>query len=103
VHDAITNRLAALEQLCRRFHVRRLHVFGSLAAGRDRPGESDIDFLVEFEPLTPGTVADTYFGLLDALQELFGRPVDLVDATTIKNPYFRESVDESKQLVYAAA
>jgi predicted nucleotidyltransferase len=103
VHADIFNRLQALEQLCRRFHVRRLHVFGSLATGRDRPGKSDIDFLVEFEPLPTGTAADTYFGLLEALQGLFGRPVDLVDATTIRNPYFRESVDESKQLVYAAA
>jgi predicted nucleotidyltransferase len=99
----ITKRLDALNELCRRFHVRRLDVFGSVATGDDRPGESDIDFLVEFERLEPGTLADTYFGLLEALQDLFGRPVDLVDSTAIRNPYFRESVDESKRLVYAAA
>ncbi|HVT05551.1 MAG TPA: nucleotidyltransferase domain-containing protein, partial [Thermoanaerobaculia bacterium] len=52
-----------LERLCRCHHVQRLDLFGSAAAGTYRPGESDLDFLVEFEPLPPGAYADTYFGL----------------------------------------
>jgi predicted nucleotidyltransferase len=103
VHPDITERLEAVKQLCHRFHVRRLHIFGSMATGQDRPGESDVDFLVEFEPLGPGMMYETYFGLLEGLEALFGRHVDLVDASAIKNPYFRESVDESKKLLYAAA
>jgi hypothetical protein len=82
--------------------VRRLELFGSVAAGDDRPGESDIDFLVEFDPLAPGITLDTYFGLRQALEDLFNRPVDLVMDSAIKNPYFRRSVDETKVLIYAA-
>ena len=90
----------AIEALCRQYHVRRLELFGSVAAGDDRPGESDIDFLVEFEP--SGTSFNAYFGLRRALEDLFNRPVDLVVDSAIKNPYFRRSVDESKVLIYAA-
>ena len=92
---------AALEELCRRYRVKCLELFGSAAIGRDRPDESDLDFLVEFEPLPPGNYADAYFGLLEGLQQLFGRSIDLVVASAIKNPYFRESVNRTKALVYA--
>mgnify|MGYP000933832258 CR=1 FL=1 len=91
-----------VEQLCRAFHVRRLDLFGSAARGTDRPGESDLDFLVEFDDLPPGTYVDTYFGLLHALEDLFHRPIDLVTPDSIINPYFRESVDESKVPLFAA-
>ena len=91
-----------LERLCRRHHVQRLDLFGSAVAGTYRPGESDLDFLVEFEPLPPGAYADTYFGLLEALERLFGQPVDLVVASAIKNPYFRQSVERTKTTLYAA-
>jgi len=91
-----------LEDLCRRYHVRRLELFGSAASGQDRAGESDLDFLVEFDPLPPGTYADAYFGLLEALQSLSGRPVDLVVGSAIKNPYFRQSVEDTKALLYAS-
>jgi uncharacterized protein len=92
----------AIEALCRQYHVRRLELFGSAATGRFRPDESDFDFLVQFEPVPPGTYANRYFGLLEALQDLLGRPVDLIAAETIENPYLRESIEESKVLVYAA-
>jgi len=52
--------------------------------------------------LSPGTYADTYFGLLEAIEELFGARVDLVVASAIKNPYFHKSVDDTKALLYAA-
>ncbi|MER3420954.1 MAG: DNA polymerase subunit beta [Chloroflexota bacterium] len=91
-----------LEALCRRFGVRRLALFGSAARSLLHEGSSDLDFLVEFErPLRPG-YADRYFGLLEGLEALFGRPVDLVVDSAIKNPYFRESVDETKTVLYAA-
>lgn len=98
----VVQHQAEVERLCRRYRVRRLELFGSSATGGERSGESDLDFLVEFEPLAPGTYADTYFGLLEALEQLFGQPVDLVIASAITNPYFRESVERTKALVYAA-
>jgi predicted nucleotidyltransferase len=93
---------AELERLCRIYRVHRLELFGSAATGGYRPGESDLDFLVEFEPLPPGAYADAYFDLLDSLETLVGRPVDLVVASAIKNPYFRQAVEQTKILLYAA-
>jgi uncharacterized protein len=91
-----------LEALCRRFQVCRLDMFGSAASGSFRAGESDLDFLVEFELPNGAGYADRYFGLLEALQQLFARPVDLVVASAIRNPYFRESVERTRTLLYAA-
>jgi hypothetical protein len=99
--DEIAKRRADLEDLGRRFRVRRLEVFGSAATGAFRSETSDLDFLVEFEAPESKGYADRYFGLLEALEALFGRQIDLVVASTVKNPYFRESVERSKVLVYA--
>jgi len=98
----IGERQGELAEICRRFRVRRLELFGSAAAGGFREEESDLDFLVEFQPLGPGEHADAYFGLLQALEDMFGRRVDLVMAVAIRNRYFRESVDHTRRLVYAA-
>ncbi|HZO26781.1 MAG TPA: nucleotidyltransferase domain-containing protein [Chloroflexota bacterium] len=102
MHPDVARHREALERLCRQFHVRRLELFGSAATGSFRPGESDVDFLVEFEPLPPGEHANAYFGLLFGLEDLFGRPIDLVSPEAIENPYFREAVDETKVLIFAA-
>jgi predicted nucleotidyltransferase len=98
----ITPHRTALQELCRRHHVRRLDLFGSAATDRYRPAESDLDLVVEFEPLPAGTYVDTYFGLREALEQLFGASVDLLVASAIKNPYFRQSVEQTKTLLYAA-
>ena len=93
---------AELAGLCRQFGIRRLDLFGSAATGTDRPGLSDLDFLVEFETPSRANYADAYFDFKEALERLFGRPVDLIVASAIKNPYFRESVERAKLPVYAA-
>ncbi len=102
LNQVISNRAADLEQLCRRFSVRRLALFGSAATGRGLTEASDLDFVVEFEPLPPGAYADTYFGLLEALQQLFDRQVDLVVESAIKNPYFLEAVEATRMPLYEA-
>ena len=102
MHPDLIQHRAELERLCRAFHVHRLELFGSAATSRDRPGQSDFDFLVEFEALSPGAYANAYFGLLGALEDLFERPIDLVAPETIENPYFQQSVDETRVLIFAA-
>lgn len=103
IAPAVAERAAELERLCQLHRVQRLDLFGSAATGAYRPGESDLDFLVEFKPTDiPGARADAYFGLLEGLEELFGRPIDLVVESTIDNPYLRESVEESRTPVYAS-
>ena len=91
-----------IERLCRRFRVRRLELFGSAVRGQFDPETSDLDFLVDFEQLKPEEYADTYFGLLEGLRELFKRNVDLVMVSAVKNPYFLEGIERSRTLLYAA-
>ncbi len=91
-----------LEALCRKHGVRILEVFGSAADGTFIPESSDLDFLVEFFPLNPGEHYDAYFGLMEGLESLFGRRVDLVESGAMRNPYFIKSVNESRRPVYEA-
>ena len=92
----------AIANACRRHHVARLHAFGSLLRPDYRPGESDIDLLVEFESLQPSDLVEAYFGLEQQLNESLGSAVDLVMATAVRNPFVRADIDASKQLIYAA-
>lgn len=99
---SIDQHLEEVSELCRRYSVSSLSLFGSAARDDFDPELSDYDFLVDFQTLPPGQYADTYFGLLEALERLLGRPVDLVVNSAIKNPYFRQSVEQTKALLYAA-
>ena len=99
----IEDKREELNRLCRTYHVRRLELFGSASTSpRFDTLQSDLDFLVEFLPLQPGEYFDTYFGLLEALQNLFQRHVDLVMTRAIKNPYFLKSIDRTRRVLYAA-
>lgn len=92
----------ALRGLCRRFGVERFEVFGSGADGNFDPARSDLDFLVEFTAMEPGPLADAYFGLLRELELLFNRKIDLVTPRAIRNPFFLESVNRTRRMLYAA-
>jgi predicted nucleotidyltransferase len=92
-----------LEELCIKYRVRRLDIFGSALTDKNFDIKtSDVDFLVEFMPLKQGEYADTYFGLLEALEDLFKRHVDLVMTGAIKNPYFLEAINKNRKVLYAA-
>ena len=91
-----------MEQLCRRYRVRRLELFGSAVSGQFDPDTSDLDFLVTFEELEPTAYADAYLGLYEDLTALFARRIELVSTTAITNPYFLESIQRHRQTLYAA-
>jgi predicted nucleotidyltransferase len=99
----IKARRADLEAVCRRNGVSRLEIFGSAATGRFRPAQSDLDFLVEFQPssIASRDLFSRYFGLKEDLERLFGTKVDLVMAGAPKNPYFIESLNSSRTVLYA--
>ena len=99
----VEKKREALAELCRKYRVRRLEIFGS-AVDQDsfEPKSSDLDFMVEFFPLKRGEHADTYFGLLEELKNLFGQKVDLVMKRAVTNPYFLESINGNKVELYAA-
>ncbi len=98
----IEDNRAGLEALCRRSQVRRLEIFGSAVDGTFDRNSSDFDFIVEFNDLPGNGYADAYFGLAEALKALLDRDVDLLVLAAIKNPYFRESIERSRTLLYAA-
>jgi len=92
----------ALIDLCRKFHVKRLDVFGSAATG-DFDHSSDIDFLVEFNSEVTQRRFDNYFDLRRALEQLFGRSVDLVEPGGLRNPYFIRRVNQTRRQIYASS
>jgi len=101
--DLVKTQSQQLTELCRQYNVKYMGLFGSALDEKDfDPQRSDIDFLVEFLPLKPSQHAKSYFGLLEKLQDLFGRNIDLVEINAIKNPYLMESVDKSRIQIYAA-
>ncbi|MFA5845232.1 MAG: nucleotidyltransferase domain-containing protein [Coriobacteriia bacterium] len=97
----LEDKRQAVEQACLRFHVSRMHVFGSALRDDLRPGESDIDLLVEFSPMSPHDLADSYFDLLDELRSILGVEVDLVMSDAVKNPYIAADIERTKQVLYA--
>ena len=89
--------------LCGRYGVRRLALFGSALRDDFDPGRSDLDLLVEFSPTSPQEHAEAYFGLLENLESLFGRRVDLLELGAVRNPYLRREIEEQQETLYAAA
>lgn len=99
----IEENYEVLKSLCVRYRVRRLELFGSALTGNNfDPERSDLDFLVEFLPLKQGEYADAYFGLLEAIERLFNKDIDLVMTGAIKNLYFLESINKNRKVLYAA-
>ena len=93
--------LDAIARACKRHGVERLPIFGSVLTDRFDPEASDIDFLVDFAQDTTDLFHD-YFELKVELERITGRPVDLVDASTVRNPYFKASALGSAQELYLA-
>jgi predicted nucleotidyltransferase len=79
----ITDNLDALADICRRHGVTRLEIFGSAARGDFDPARSDADFLVTFQPAVRNDIG-ALDDLKESLEELLGRPVDLVERETIE-------------------
>lgn len=94
--DLYSNEIKAL---CRQYKVKRLSAFGSIVKGGFND-ESDIDLIVDFEPLPLSGYGKNYFALKFALEDYFNRPVDLLEEKEIKNPYFRKDISAYQQLVY---
>jgi predicted nucleotidyltransferase len=102
VQSIITENREKIADLCRQHHVRTLAVFGSAARDDFDPARSDVDFLVDFEPLSDLDYAPNFFSLLRSFDRLFGRRVDLLTPPSIRNPYLRESIEADKVPLYAA-
>jgi predicted nucleotidyltransferase len=103
MHADIAEKREAISELCRRYGVARLEIFGSAARGTDfDPETSDADFLVEFDKVSGISPLNQHFGFADELEKLLGRSVDLVQPSAIENPYLRAAIDRSRELIYGA-
>ena len=104
MHAAIAEKKEEIAEICRRYRVSRLEVFGSAARGGDfDPERSDADFLYQFQPpLHPG-IFRRYMGLIRDLEATLGRDVDIVEIGSVGNRHLRELIDRSRELVYDSA
>lgn len=91
-----------LRELCSQHEVERLELFGSAARGDFDPKSSDLDFLVLFRKEGKLNAADRFLGLLAAMEDLFGRKIDLVDVSAARNPYFMAEALKHRVKLYAA-
>ena len=88
-----------INKLCATHKVRSLYAFGSVLNSNFNIN-SDIDLIVDFMDVDVNNYVDNYFDFKFSLQDIFKRPVDLLEEQAIKNPYFRQAVDQTKELVY---
>ncbi|MFN8256644.1 MAG: nucleotidyltransferase domain-containing protein [Bacteroidales bacterium] len=89
-----------LVELCGKYNVKQLFAFGSVVKNKLKT-DSDLDFLVYFnENLQLLDYADNFFDFMYELEILFNRKIDLISGKAMKNPYFIEEVDKTKQLLY---
>jgi len=89
----------AIQNLCITHKVKRLYAFGSVLTNNFNK-KSDIDLIVDFEAIDVANYADNYFDFKFSLQDILKRPIDLLEETAIKNPYFRQAINQKRQLVY---
>jgi hypothetical protein len=99
MHPIVESKRLEVADLCRRRHVRRLEVFGSATRDDFDEARSDIDVLVEFDDAAPQSLT-AFFDLKDALEQVFGRPVDLVMPGAIRNPYVRATINRDRQVFF---
>lgn len=92
--ELIESKKSELQALCERYRVGRLALFGSALRDDFDSSHSDLDFAVEFQPMTPQEHAESYFGLLEKLEDLFTWRVDLVEIGAVRNPYLRREIED---------
>jgi predicted nucleotidyltransferase len=96
----LTDNRDKIAQLCSQLAVNRLDVFGSAVTDQFDPSRSDVDFVVEFNRHDEPGILDRYLALAERLEALLRRPVDLVTTASIRNPYFRETIEATKESIY---
>ena len=88
-----------IKKLCAVHGVKQLYAFGSVLTPEFN-NKSDIDLVVDFDPMDSSLYADNYFDFKFSLQRIFNRPIDLLEEKAIKNPYFRQSLNKQRKLIY---
>lgn len=100
--EALLQKREAIVAACERHGVARREAFGSAIRQDFKPGESDLDFLVDVWPMDDYARVDAYFGLLEELRTLLDVDVDLVMVGAVRNPYLARTIESTKQLLSAS-
>jgi len=98
----LENHEEAIAELCRKYSVQKLFAFGSAIRDDFRPGESDVDLLVEFAPIGGHAKFHAYFEMLEELQSVLGTKVDLVMSGAVSNAIIYREIEKTKRMIYAA-
>lgn len=100
INSFIENHLIGIRELMQKHRIKRAYIFGSSVKG-DFTDKSDVDFIVDIDDtIEPVKLGGHLWDLTFELEELLGRKVDLLTSRSLKNPYFIEEINESKQLIY---
>jgi predicted nucleotidyltransferase len=99
IMNLIEEKTDAINSLCEKHKVKRLYAFGSILSSSFNE-ESDVDFLVDFNKNQIENFGANFFEFLFSLEDLFCRKIDLIERDAIRNPYFKEDVEETKLLIY---
>ena len=89
-----------IQEFCRRWKITEFSLFGSVLR-EDFTPESDVDVLISFEPDIPWSLFD-WMDMVDELKSIFGRDVDLVEKSGLRNPFRRHEILTHRQVIYAA-
>lgn len=101
MNQLIETKLSDIIDLCKKYKVKTMYLFGSVCSDKFN-NESDVDILITFQELSIDEYTENYFELHYKLESLLGRTIDLLTERSLSNPYFIQSVEKTKQLLYAA-
>ena len=99
MNELLQDNIEKIGSICRDREVRQLFAFGSILS-KDFEKSSDIDFLISFKETDPVSYCDSYFKIHEQLENLLQRKIDLITEKSLHNPYFIESINQSKRLIY---
>lgn len=101
MQSLIKDKIDDIKKLCQDYDVKTMYVFGSVCTDKFND-KSDIDILISFKDISIERYTDNYFELHYKLEELFNRKIDLLTENSLSNPYLKQSIEETKMLLYAA-
>jgi uncharacterized protein len=97
--NLLDNHISDITRLCLDHNVKELYAFGSVLT-QDFNNESDVDLVVDFDPIDTALYADNYYDFKFSLQDILKRPIDLLEEKAISNPYFRQNINQQRRLIY---
>ncbi len=103
IHPVVAGKQGEIRALCSKHRVGRLDLFGSATRDDFDLARSDLDFVVEFHEMPPKEYYEAFWGLLEDLEQLFGRRIDLIVRRALRNPYFIEKLEQTKIPLFHAA